>query len=132
MKHLLIFSLAAIAGFALFGLAGCSKGGGSIDTSKVESAFQSVPPVDKTEVQNAISELKAKNYPGALASLQKVAAGVNLTPEQKDAVKDLISQVQTKGLGLGEKAMAGGGDLTNQVEQGAGKVAEDLQKAVKQ
>jgi len=127
----LILAMAATLGIALCGLVGCSKGGGSIDTSKVQSAFQSAPPMDKAEVQNAISELKAGNYPGALASLQKVATTANLTPEQKEAVQDLMGQVKNKGLGLGHKAMGGGGDETNQIGHGAGKAAENLQKPFK-
>jgi hypothetical protein len=126
----LVTALAVTAGIALFGFAGCSGGGGSIDTSKVQSAFQNAPTVDKTEVQNALSELKAKDYTGALASLKKVATSANLTPEQKDSVKDLVNQVQTKSLGLG-KAMGGGGD-TNQMGQGEGKATGEPQKPANQ
>ena len=118
-----------MAGFALFGLAGCSKSGGSIDTSRVQSAFQNAPPVDKAEVQNAIAAVKARDYSTAMASLQKVVTSANITPEQKSAVQDLVNQVRTKGLG---GAMGGTGQLTNQMNQGADKAAQDLQKPFKQ
>jgi len=129
MKRLLLSSFAAMAGLALLGLAGCSKSGGNIDTSRVQSAFQNAPPVDKAEVQNAIAAVKASDYPTALASLQKVVTSANITPEQKSAVQDLVSQVKTKGLG---GAMGGTGQLTNQMNQGADKAAQDSQKPFKQ
>jgi hypothetical protein len=131
MRKMLEVSLAAILGITLCGISGCSKSGGGVDTAKLQSAFQSAPPVDKAEVDNAISAVKSGNYAGALASAQKVATKTNLTPEQKSAVQDFISQVQSKGLGLGEKAVGGAGDAANQAGQGAGKASEDLQKSLK-
>src|SRR5579872_6066399 len=131
MKRLFNKRLVAIAGCVLLGVAGCSRSGGNIDTSRVQSAFQSAPPADKAEAQNAVSEVKAGNYAGALASLQKVAASANLTPEQKSAVQDLVGQVRAKATGMGEKAMGAAGDAANQAGQGAGKSADDLQKSFK-
>lgn len=108
------------------GLTGCSKGGGNIDTSKVQSAFQNAPPVDKAEAQNALNALKAHDYPNAFASLKKVVSSENITPEQRSAIQDLMNQIQSKGLGMGEKAMGGLGELTNQIERGASKATEGL------
>ncbi len=108
-------------GIGLLGLTGCSKSGeapdksqaatpdtsqaAALDTSKLQSAFQSAPAVDKTEVQNAITAVKSQDYSGALASLQKVASDTNLTPEQKAAVDDFIGQVKAKGAELAKKAL---------------------------
>ena len=130
-KKWLVLSLIACAGIALLGFAGCSKGGGgSIDTSKVQSAFENAPPVDKAEAQNAIAAVKSQDYAGALASCKKVVTSANLTPEQKSAVQDLMSQIQTKGLSLGQSAAGAAGETTNQM-QGAGKAADDSQKPAK-
>ena len=125
MKRLL-FAVTALVGLGLLGLIGCKKEGG-IDTSKVELAFQTVAAADKTEVQNAITALKAGEYSSALASLQKAAASVNLTPEQKSALMDLINEVKAKVEAAAKQAMD---DASKTVQEGAGKAASDLQKAV--
>jgi hypothetical protein len=129
-KKWLVLSLIASTGIALLGFAGCSKGGGSIDTSKVQSAFENAPPVDKAEAQNAITAVKSQDYAGALASCKKVVTSANLTPEQKSAVQDLMGQIKSKGLGLGQSAVGGAGEMTNQV-QGAGKAADDSRTPAK-
>jgi cytochrome c-type biogenesis protein CcmH/NrfG len=122
----LLFAITAIVGFGLLGLTGCKKEGG-IDTAKVESAFQTAAAVDKTEVEKAITAVKAGEYSGALASLQKVAASVNLTPEQKSAIADLINEVKAK---VGAAAKQAVDDASKTAQEGAGKAAGDLQKAV--
>jgi hypothetical protein len=126
MKQIL-FTLVALAGLALFGLTGCSKSGGGIDTSKVESAFQTVSQADKAELQNALTAIKSGDYAGALASLQKAAANVKLTPEQQQSLKDLVAQVQSK---LTEGAKKVVDDAAKAVKEGAEKAASDAQKAI--
>jgi hypothetical protein len=119
MQKMLI-TILAIAGITIFGLAGCSRsetgggggpggggGGASIDTSKIQSAFQNAPSADKTEVQHAVSAIKSGDYTTGLASLQKVASSTNLTPEQKSAVSDLMNQVKAKAGGAAGKTMGG-------------------------
>jgi hypothetical protein len=125
MKKLLVV-LTATLGFALFGLTGCSKNGG-VDTAKVESTFQTAGQVDKAEVDKAVTCIKAGDYSGGLASLQKAAANVKLTPEQQQALKDLISQVQTK---IADSAKQAVDDATKAVKDGGSKAADDLKKAV--
>jgi len=122
----LAFITTLLLSIGLLGLVGCSKGGG-LDTSKLESAFQSASAVDKAEVDKAISAVKSGDFAGALGSLQKAAASVNLTPEQKSSVQDLISQLQGK---VGEAAKQAVDDTTKAVKEGADKAATDLQKAV--
>jgi len=132
MKKLL-FAITAIVGLGLLGLTGCKKEGG-IDTSKIESAFQAAAAADKAEVDNAITALKAGEFSSALASLQKAAANVNLTPEQKSAISDLINEVKAK-VGAAAKqvvddASKAAEGASKAVQEGAGKAASDLQKAV--
>ena len=98
-------------------MTGCS--GSGVDTSKVQSAFSSAPAVDKADVDAAVSAVKAGNYSGALASLQKAAANAKLTADQKAAIQDLISQIQAK--------LA---DAAKQAGDAANKTAGDLQKSL--
>ena len=115
MKRLFLI-LAVCAGAAL-GLTACSKSESSVDTSKVESSFESVPAADKGDLDKAITAIKSNDYATALASLKQVASNVKLTPEQQAAVKDLIAQVQAKLTAAGSQAV----DTAN-------KAASDLQK----
>jgi hypothetical protein len=131
MKKLLILLTTAAAGAAFLLFAGSPTSGGAIDTSTLQKAFQSASSVDKTEVQNAISAIKSHDYPGAMASLGKVASSPNLTPEQKSAVQNTASEVKANGLGGAQQAIGGGGDLTNQAGQGVGKAQEQLNKILK-
>jgi hypothetical protein len=134
MKRILCL-LAILTACATWTLTGCSKsdGGPAIDTAKVESAFAAVKQADKAELQNALTAIKAGNYKDALTSLQKAAAGVKLTPEQQQSLKDLMAQVQAKLSGAAKeavdsatKAVKGGAD---KAASEAGKAASDLQKA---
>ena len=84
---------------------GCAKQD-NVNTAKLESSFSSAEPASKSEVDKAVSAIKSADYSSALASLQKVAAQAKLTPEQQQAVNDVIAQVQ-KQLSAGmEKAGA--------------------------
>ncbi len=125
MKKLTVLP-ALILGLSILGFVGCSKDG-SVDTAKVQSAFQSASTVDRAEVDKAVTAIKAGDYAGALASLQKAAASVQLTPEQKSSLQELISQVQAKITELAKKAV---GDSTKARQTGAEKTATDLQKTL--
>jgi hypothetical protein len=136
MKKLFL-TLTAIAGLTLLGLTGCDHCGSgepAIDTSKVQSAFAAASPVDKAEVEQALTAVKAGDYAGALTSLKAAAASVKLTPEQQQSLKDLVAQVQTK-LGAAateamDKAKAAASEAAKQAGEAANKAAGDLQKAV--
>ena len=85
--------------------AGCAKKD-SVDTAKLEASFSTAEPASKSEVDKAVSAIKNADYSSAMASLQKVASQAKLTPEQQQAVQDVIAQVQ-KQLGAAvEKAWA--------------------------
>jgi hypothetical protein len=112
-----IYLIVAIVGVVLIGLTGCSKN--SVDTSKVQSAFQNSSAPAKGSVDQAVSSVKAGDYAGALASLQKAAADTKLTPEQKSAIQDLINQINSK---ISETANKAASDVS--------KKAGDLQKSL--
>ena len=104
---------------ATLAVAGCSKSS-SVDTSKMETSFKSAEPATQTEADKAVATIKSADYAGALTHLQSLASKAKLTPEQKQAIQDVMSQVQ--------KAMA---DAASKAVGEAGKAAEDLQKSLK-
>jgi outer membrane protein assembly factor BamD (BamD/ComL family) len=87
--------------------AGCAKKS-SVDTGKLESSFQSAEPANKGAADNAMAAIKAGNYQQALTDLQQLAKKAKLTPEQRQAIKDVIAQVQKQASELANKAT---GDL---------------------
>jgi hypothetical protein len=105
---------------AAFALAGCKKSGGSVDTAKLESSFKSAEPATQSSVDKAVSAIKSADYAGALAELKSVAEKAKLTPEQEQAIKDVIAQVQ--------QALA---DTAKKVGEDASKAVGDLQNSLK-
>ena len=115
-KYLLISLFASV-----LLLTGCSKqeSGATVDTSKAESAFASADSSLKTTLDSALASVKSGDYSGAATGLQKLASEAKLTPEQQQAVKDLLAQVQAKI----------GSALKGATDAGA-KAVSDAQKAV--
>lgn len=107
--------IAVVIAVGALTLVGCSKSG--VDTGKLESSFSSADPACKSSVDGAVSAIKAGNYPDALAKLQSLAGQAKLTDAQKQAVQDVIAQVQKQ---LTAKAEA--------AQKEAGKAVEGLMK----
>lgn len=125
----LFLTLTVIAGLAVLGTTGCSKsesGGTTIDTAKVQSAFATASAVDKAEVEKAIAAVKSGDYASAITSLKQAAASVNITPEQKQAIQDLLAQAQAKVGAAASEAV----DKVKAAGSDAAKQADDLKKAV--
>lgn len=116
MKSNWILTVIAVA---LFALIGCGKKN-QVDTAPIEKSFASAEPGTKSSADQAVSAIKAGNYSGALAELQKLGAQAKLTPEQKQAIQDVIAQVQKQ---LSE--------AVGQAGKEAEKAAGDLQKSLK-
>lgn len=107
MKHIAwILSLTLVVAL----LTGCAKKG--VDTGRLESSFRSAEPTLKTDVDNAITALKAGKNAEALAYLNKVASKAKLTADQQQAIKDVIAQI------------------TEQMKAATEKTAADLQKSL--
>jgi outer membrane protein assembly factor BamD (BamD/ComL family) len=102
--------LFAVAGLSL-AIIGCAKKN-EVDTSKLESSFKSAPPAQQSDVDKAVSAVKAGNYSEAVGDLQRLAGKAKLTPEQQQAVKDTIAAIQ------------------KQMAEVANKAASDLQKSL--
>lgn len=107
------------AGFAALALvfAGCKKS--SVDTSKLESSFKSADARAQTLVEEAVAAIRAGDYAGGLAKLNSVAEKAKLTPEQEQAIKDVIAQLQ--------QLVA---DTAKKAGEEAGKAAQELQKSL--
>ena len=103
-------------------LVGCSKptdSGSAIDTAALESGFQSAEASVKETADKAIAAIKSSDWAGAVTELKKLAEDAKVTPEQQQAVKDILAKV--KG------AIS---DAAGKVVEGADKVVDDAAKAV--
>jgi hypothetical protein len=116
MKIYEMVLMAAVAGTLM--LTGCSKKS-SVDTAPLQKSFQSADPAAQSAVDKVVSSVKSEDYAGALTQLQQLAKNATLTPEQKQAITDMVAQVQ--------KVIA---DVAGKAAGEAGKAAGDLQKAM--
>lgn len=120
MKITRMFLMATMAvAVATLALAGCSKSS-SVDTSGLEKNFSTAEPATKSAADNAVTTIKAGDYPGAMAQLQSLANKAKLAPEQQQTIKDVLAQLQ--------KAA---GDAIKKAGDDATKAAGDLQKSLK-
>ncbi len=113
--HRWIFATAIAAALTLVG---CTKQG-SVDTAALEKSFKSADPATQTSADKVVSAVKAIDYQGAMAELKTLASNAKLTPDQQQAVKDVVAQV--------EKALA---DVAAKAKGEASKAADDLKKSL--
>lgn len=118
IQHLLLTLIAAAA----FVFAGCSKNNGtvSVNTDKLTAAFQAAEADAKTAVDSVVTSVKNADYAGAVTQLKALGDKYKLTPEQQQAVNDVIAQVQ--------KAIEA---AASKATDEAGKAANDLGNAIK-
>ena len=91
-----------------------------VDTSKFSAAFQTAAADVKPVTDAVISAVKGADYSAALEKLKDLGSKYKITPEQQQAVSDLIAQVQ--------KALGG---AATKATEGATKAANDLGNALK-
>lgn len=115
------------AALAVVVLAGCGKSeSGKVDTARLEKSFASADAAMKSTAQKAVDAIKAGKYQEGLAELQNLAGELKLTPDQQQAVKDVIEQIKRVASDTLNKA-------TQQVDQAgkdASKALGDLQKSL--
>lgn len=104
---------------------GCAKKE-EINTAKLEAAFQSASTDLQALYNEAVVAIQTADYAEALKLLNKLAANVQLTPEQKQAVLDMIEQVKK----VGGAAVSDASAAANKAAQDAGKAAEGATKAL--
>lgn len=85
---------------------GCSKESASttkVDASPIEKSFSSADPSAKSSADKIVTEVKAGNYAAAMTELKTLAGNAKLTPEQQQAIKDVMAQVQQAITDTGKK-----------------------------
>src|SRR5262245_50401161 len=113
-----ILALMAIA----LALVGCKKeGSAQVQTSQLESTFAATDSSLKASADKAVAAIKKSDFAGALAELKSLAANAKLTESQKQAVNDVIAQIQ--------KVLSDG---INKAADGANKAINDAQKKLTQ
>ncbi len=117
MKKIKWFALACFA--VLLALVACNKNTPTVDPAPIQKSFASSEPSTKTSADKAVNAIKAGDYAGALAELKTLAGNARLTPEQQQAIKDVMAQVQS--------ALTAGVD---KAKTDASKTVDDLKKSM--
>jgi hypothetical protein len=99
---------------------GCNKSG-SVNPAPIEKSFASSDASLKAAADKAVAAIQSADYSGAMAELQRLAANVNLTDEQKKAVADVLAQVQKAVADMGKKATGEAGKAMDDVKKSLGK-----------
>ena len=74
---------------------GCGGSKSKVDTAKVDRSFQTAESALKSHADKAMAALKAGDFPGAMSAFKKAAEQGPLTAEQKEAIQEVIIEVQT-------------------------------------
>ncbi len=77
----------------LFYWAGC-KPRVAIDTAKFAQTFELASAAKRQEAEQALTLVKAANYPPAMATLHSLVLDNDLSHEEKNAVAGLVGQIQ--------------------------------------
>lgn len=73
---------------------GCSHK--NIDTTPLQTAFQSAEGDNKAFVDQGVDAISKTNYPAALATFEKLAYRPHLTKEQRQSLQDVIGQLKDR------------------------------------
>lgn len=109
----------AMAALAMV-IGGCGKKSG-VDTSPLESSFKSAEATTQTAADKVVTAVKSADYSEALSQLQSLAKNAKLTPEQQQAIKDVMAQVQKA---ITDTASKAAGDASKALDN----AAKSLQK----
>ena len=100
-------------------LLGCSSKQEKVDPAPLQNSFQTADPATKSTADKAVTAIKSGDYASAMAELKTLAADAKLTPEQQQAIKDVMAQVQ--------QALA---ETAAKVQGEASKAIGDVQKSL--
>ena len=65
-----------------------------IDLTQLQNAFASASAALKVSVDETIGSVRARDFADALERFQRLSGNPNLTPEQKQAVDDVIARLK--------------------------------------
>ena len=74
-------------------MSGCSKQS-SVDTALFEKSFKSAEATVHTSADKIITAIKSADYSGAMAELKTLANNAKLTPDQQQAIQNVVAQVE--------------------------------------
>lgn len=74
-------------------MSGCSKQG-SVDTALFEKSFKTAEAAVQTGADKVVAAIKSADYSGALAELKTLSSNVKLTPDQQQAIKGVMAQLE--------------------------------------
>ena len=120
-----MFVMAAVA--ATLAFAGCGSSN-DVNTAPLESSFQSAEPATKSAAEKVVSAVKSADYAGALKDLQSLASQAKLTPEQQQAIKDVMAQVQKAVTDAASKAVGEASKAAGDASKAAGDIPNPLKK----
>ena len=89
-----LLQLLLLAGLMAWGATGCSNR--EIDTTKLQTAFQSAEPDVRARLDQGIADIRAGKFSEALPELQHVAYAAKMTKEQRLILEDAIKKVKAK------------------------------------
>jgi DNA anti-recombination protein RmuC len=118
MKHIILV-LTTLVALALW-TAGCTQQEKThIDTANLERSFASSDPAAKQQVERIVASLKSEDFASAGASLQSLAANLQLNDDQRQAINETLEQLQREIAKTAEK-----------IRDSASTAVEELQKAL--
>jgi len=109
----------AMAALAMV-VGGCGKKS-SVDTAALESSFKSADAATQSTADKVVTAVKSADYSGALSQLQTLAKNAKLTPDQQQAIKDVMAQVQKA---ISDTATKAAGEASKSLDN----AAKSLQK----
>jgi hypothetical protein len=74
-------------------MSGCNKQN-SVDTALFEKTFKSAEATVQTGADKVVAAIKSGDHSAALSELKTLANNAKLTPEQHQAIKDVMTQVE--------------------------------------
>jgi hypothetical protein len=89
-----LFQLMLLAGLMAWAAAGCSDQ--TIDTAKLQTAFQSAPADVRAYLDTGVAAISAGKFSDALPALQHVAFAATMTKDQRLILTDTIKKVKAK------------------------------------
>lgn len=101
---------------AMIALAGCAKKD-TVNTAPLEQSFKSAEPATQSSVDKTVAAIKAGDFASAGVELKTLAQNAKLTPEQQQAVKDVMGQVEKVITDGAAKVSAEAGKALDNVKQ---------------